>query len=773
MTARPGASQTLLLAAGLVAMLASAPQAGAVAAIEVVNLDGPGEGFNDPTPFVPVGGNPTTTLGEARLLAFEFAAHLWGSRLTSGVDSVINGRVVDILIDAQFDPLGGLANSATLGRAGATSAHRDFFNAPIAGTWYPQALANALADVDLAPNLSDISATFNSDVDGAVVLGATDFYYGLDGNPPAGDIDFVSVVLHELGHGLGFATFTDLASGAKANGFDDIYLRHLEQHGGAPTALTAQTDGQRVTSFVGDPDLHWVGPASLNAAAALPLTAGFPSGHVQIHAPNPLVVGSSVSHFSTAAFPNQLMEPSYTGVNHDLGLALPLMEDLGWQIQPNNGTDIVFLLDNTGSTAALIGDWIAEIPAIAAEWKAYDPNARFALATHADFPFFPHGSGGDYAYRVETTFHPDPANLIAALGLISPHNGDDSPESQYEAIFQVLTGAGRDLTPPVNFTDPGEIPPVALGQLFPMVIYHFTFPELFHDRDLEPDYPFAGSSPVAGRQATLNELVVRSGQNMFFGLTFVGDPALRWSEAAAMGQFRPPIGLSRTAGLQLVEAGPLAELAAATGGAVYAVGDNDLSLLREAIRESIAVWAGSRQAGDTDGDGAADGEDNCPTEPNPTQTDSDGDGIGDACDNCPTVANANQLDNDFDGVGDACSTLGCTANATTLCLAGDRFSVTAEWKTTHGTQGLGQAVELTSDTGYFWFFDDANVEAVVKVLDACNPFERFWLFAAGLTDVEVQLRVTDTLRGGTRMYTNPQSTPFQPVQDTNAFATCP
>ena len=57
--------------------------------------------------------------------------------------------------------------------------------------------------------------------------------------------------------------------------------------------------------------------------------------------------------------------------------------------------------------------------------------------------------------------------------------------------------------------------------------------------------------------------------------------------------------------------------------------------------------------GDDDGDGTANGTDNCPAIAN-DQADSDGDGRGDACDNCKDVANYGQADADMDGVGDAC-----------------------------------------------------------------------------------------------------------------------
>jgi hypothetical protein len=115
----------------------------------------------------------------------------------------------------------------------------------------------------------------------------------------------------------------------------------------------------------------------------------------------------------------------------------------------------------------------------------------------------------------------------------------------------------------------------------------------------------------------------------------------------------------------------------------------------------------------------------------------------------------------------------CTPNGETLCLAAGRFRVTTSWSTPQGDTGTGMAVPLTGDTGYFWFFNDANVELVLKVLNACSFADHFWVFAGGLTNVAVEITVVDSVTGAARTYTNPQSTPFQPIQDTMAFATCP
>lgn len=115
----------------------------------------------------------------------------------------------------------------------------------------------------------------------------------------------------------------------------------------------------------------------------------------------------------------------------------------------------------------------------------------------------------------------------------------------------------------------------------------------------------------------------------------------------------------------------------------------------------------------------------------------------------------------------------CTPTATALCLNDGRFKVQATFMTPTGDSGQAQAVKLTDETGYFWFFNPVNVEVVLKVLDGCGVNNRYWVFAAGLTNVEVAITVTDTKTGAARPYLNLLNQPFQPVQDTSAFATCP
>lgn len=115
----------------------------------------------------------------------------------------------------------------------------------------------------------------------------------------------------------------------------------------------------------------------------------------------------------------------------------------------------------------------------------------------------------------------------------------------------------------------------------------------------------------------------------------------------------------------------------------------------------------------------------------------------------------------------------CVTGGKTLCLVDNRFAVTAHWRTGTGDEGFGQAIQLTADSGVFWFFGPDNVEITIKVLDACSFNDRFWVFASGTTNVEVVLSVIDTQERSAKSYTNPLGRPFAPIQDTSAFATCP
>lgn len=115
----------------------------------------------------------------------------------------------------------------------------------------------------------------------------------------------------------------------------------------------------------------------------------------------------------------------------------------------------------------------------------------------------------------------------------------------------------------------------------------------------------------------------------------------------------------------------------------------------------------------------------------------------------------------------------CTGDRTTLCLNGDRFRVTARWENAAGASGDGQAVQLTGDTGYFWFFSENNVEVVIKVLNGCGIGDgAYWVFIGGLTDLRVEVEVEDVEAAETKTYVNELGTLFVPVSDTAAFLTC-
>lgn len=244
--------------AAVVGLLAgAAQQAQAAATIVINNLNGPGVGFNDATPATPVGGNTGTTLGQQRLFAFTYAANLWGATLTSNQPIIVN---------AQFSALTCTDTGAVLGSAGTTTIFRDNPSFPRAGTWYPYALANKLAGVYLGTaNAAQINANFNVNLGTPGCLTGSFWYYGLDGNHGT-NVDFVAVLQHEMGHGVGFQTFTNGTTGAFNGTSPSVWDHYLL---GTATGLTwaQMTAAQRVASAISVNGLVWSGPG---VTAAIP-----------------------------------------------------------------------------------------------------------------------------------------------------------------------------------------------------------------------------------------------------------------------------------------------------------------------------------------------------------------------------------------------------------------------------------------------------------------------------------------------------------------------
>ena len=116
----------------------------------------------------------------------------------------------------------------------------------------------------------------------------------------------------------------------------------------------------------------------------------------------------------------------------------------------------------------------------------------------------------------------------------------------------------------------------------------------------------------------------------------------------------------------------------------------------------------------------------------------------------------------------------CQGSVTARCLQGGRFRATAQWRDHQGNTGEGQvAPSASADSALFWFFDAANWELLVKVIDGCSNNGNYWVFAAGTTDVEYTLEVTDLATGDLFTTTNPLGQAAPAVTNTTAFAGCP
>jgi len=131
----------------------------------------------------------------------------------------------------------------------------------------------------------------------------------------------------------------------------------------------------------------------------------------------------------------------------------------------------------------------------------------------------------------------------------------------------------------------------------------------------------------------------------------------------------------------------------------------------------------------------------------------------------PSQAMVSITDDDFPTV--------CIPDETTLCLNQGRFRVRVQWTDFEGATGPGSALPYTADSGFFYFFGPDNLEILIKVLNACSPFERYWVYYAAASNVEYSIEVIDTQRGAAKVYTNEAGVYAPATGDTDAFATCP
>jgi hypothetical protein len=269
-------------------VLACSSSVFASATIIINNIDGPGEGFNDPTPAAPVGGNTGTTRGQQRLIAFTYAANIWGPTLDSNVP---------IVIQAAFNPL----PPNVLGSAGTIFIFSDFTGtglypgAEFPATWYGSALADKRAGAELNPGAPDINAQFSSNFN---------FYLGLDNNHGA-QPDLVTVLLHEFGHGLNFQTFVNASTGANPGGLTDIFARHVLDISNN-LYWDQMTQAQRQASATRFGRVVWDG-AAVNAD--VPNVLSFGSPEVRVLTPAGI---AAPYQFGSAAFGPGLSSPGVT-----------------------------------------------------------------------------------------------------------------------------------------------------------------------------------------------------------------------------------------------------------------------------------------------------------------------------------------------------------------------------------------------------------------------------------------------------------------------------
>jgi hypothetical protein len=246
--------------------------------------------------------------------AFQRAVDIWAELLSSPVP---------IRVTAYWQDLG----QNVLGAANTNDYYRNFPGSKEPNTFYPLALAEKLAGKELnSLNEDDIFCRFNSKVP---------WYYGASESVPLGTFDFTSIVLHELGHGLGFVSSMRVSGtqgsygfGTRFNAIYDKFLQTGDKKSLVDTLIFKSPSNPLRNALVSE-DLFWVGPNT---------TSEIKEEKVLIFAPNPYQGGSSISHLDDAKYGggkvNSLMTPTASLREKNLNpgpLVMKMMADMGWK----------------------------------------------------------------------------------------------------------------------------------------------------------------------------------------------------------------------------------------------------------------------------------------------------------------------------------------------------------------------------------------------------------------------------------------------------------
>ncbi|HQR47032.1 MAG TPA: PKD domain-containing protein [Thermoanaerobaculia bacterium] len=724
--------------------------AGAVT-ITIVNKDAAGKGLNDPTAAAPVGGNPGTTIGEQRMNVFKEAARIWGQILPGNVE---------IRVDASFTDDTNIMTctetSATLGGTSPTYVEAQFAGAPEYQLWYVVAEANQLSGTDLEPGESDMAAQFNAKLGQPGCLTGTYFYYGFDANTPSGQINFLTVALHEFAHGLGFLSVASTSTGAFLGGRGDIFSKHMLDTASGKTWTQMASDAERKNSTVDTGHIVWSGAAT--SAAGTAYLSGHPPALV-VSAPAAVADSYTVG---TASFGAAL---TLAGVSGQLVAALDPSDASGASttdacsaltnasavagkialvdrgscnftvkaanVQAAGAIGVVVANNASGAPPGLGGtDPTITIPAVSVT-QADGAKLRANLPATATIGLDPSRAAGMGRSGQVLLYAPNPVETGSSL---SHFDKSASPNLLMEPNISSDLPIGVDITPalladigwfgstpcPTIGLSPATLPNGTVGVAYgPVTLTPAagTAPFSFFASDLPPGLSLTTSTSTAVISGTPTAL--------FSGAVTVGGAdgnACAFSQDFYMGVS--------------AAAGPVADFTwtAASPNA------GDPVQFTDASTGSPTSWLWNFGDGTTS------------TDRNPAHTFGKGTYAVSL-----TASNAGGSSTKTQSVVVSFGgPVACTPDLYRMCMIGGRYRVTSHWKNQYagGAEANLSKASLTDATGAFWLTDPAVYEYLIR-LNTATDNGRVWVAIPTFTDVEFWIAVFDTQNGQYKEYHSP------------------